>query len=72
MEDISEDDLRTFFKKYDQDNSGKIDKKELTQLLEEIGMKLEGDQLEEFLKMVDEDGSGQIEFDEFKKLVMGD
>ena len=72
MEEISKKDLENYFKQFDKDNSGSIDKEELGLLLKELKINLEDEVLEAFIQSVDEDGSGKIEFAEFEQLVMGD
>lgn len=68
---LKEQYLRTAFKMFDKDNSGKIDSTE-------IGALLSGDefkdvytqaQLENAIKEVDENGDGEIDFEEFMHMM---
>ena len=54
------------FNRYDVDDSGAVDSKELnTMLLDSIGHKLSEKEIKDILLEVDADGSGAIEFGEF-------
>jgi Ca2+-binding EF-hand superfamily protein len=59
--------LRTAFKMFDKDNSGKIDASEIGALLsgEEFKDLYTKEQLEGAIKEVDENGDGEIDFEEF-------
>ena len=59
--------LRTAFKMFDKDNSGKIDASEIGALLsgEEFKDLYTKEQLEGAIKEVDENGDGEISFEEF-------
>lgn len=58
---------------FDQDNSGKIDTKELHTLLagEEFKDVYTDQQLEKAIKEVDENGDGEIDFQEFLLMMRG-
>jgi Ca2+-binding EF-hand superfamily protein len=58
--------LRSAFDRYDKDLSGKIDIKELNQLLSsELGIHLSKTKLKKLIKTVDADDSKSIDFEEF-------
>ena len=61
---LREDYLKTAFQMFDQDNSGKIDTKELHTLLagEEFKDVYTEEQLHKAIKEVDENGDGEIDF----------
>jgi Ca2+/Na+ antiporter len=56
---------RKFFKKYDVDSSGAIDKEELAMLLTDLGEKPDKDKLESLMVEMDRNNSGNIDFEEF-------
>lgn len=70
---LREDYLKTAFQMFDQDNSGKIDTKELHTLLagEEFKDVYTDQQLEKAIKEVDENGDGEIDFQEFLLMMRG-
>ena len=49
MDEISEKDLLNYFRTFDKDNSGSIDKKELGELLKELKINLEDEVLDAFI-----------------------
>lgn len=56
--------VKSLFKKYDTDDSGRLGKKEMLSLLkDDLGMK--DDQAQACILMVDKDGGGEISYDEF-------
>jgi len=56
--------VRSLFKKYDTDDSGRLGKQEMLSLLkDDLGMK--EDQAQACILMVDKDGCGGVSFDEF-------
>lgn len=65
--------LRTAFKMFDKDGSGKIDSSEIGALLsgEEFRDVYSKDQLENAIKEVDENGDGEIDFEEFMAMMKG-
>ena len=62
-------DLRGWFSKFDRDGNGKVDKKEFSQALVEVGLSVTSKELEVLLSRFDEDGSGAIDYNEFEKFV---
>ncbi|EFA79377.1 putative importin subunit alpha A [Heterostelium album PN500] len=63
-------DAQAQFKKYDKDNSGKIDRQELADLLRETIAKKMGNLMmnrlvDSHMQLADKDNSGEIDFDEF-------
>lgn len=65
--------LRTAFKMFDKDNSGKIDSSEIGELLsgEEFRDVYSSEQLEAAIKEVDSNGDGEIDFEEFMLMMKG-
>jgi len=63
--------LRSAFKLFDQDNSGKIDRDEILKLL--AGDSFQGvytkDALDKAISEVDENGDGEIDFEEFLSMM---
>lgn len=57
--------LKPFFKRYDQDCSGEIDRSEFTLLVSELGEAPDKDTLNEMMKKFDTNNDGTISFDEF-------
>ncbi|XP_069114920.1 calmodulin-like [Argopecten irradians] len=60
-----EAELRTAFKVFDKDESGKISFEELKSALTSIGEKLTDDEVKEMLREADSNGDGEIDFQEF-------
>lgn len=57
--------LRPFFRKFDADNSGAIDREEFSLLAASLGEHYTKSQLDVMMKQMDKDGNGLIEFSEF-------
>jgi Ca2+/Na+ antiporter len=57
--------LRPYFRRFDRDNSGEIDKTELKLLLESLGQKPTQQDVDTMMDQLDSDHSGAISFDEF-------
>ena len=57
--------LKPFFRKYDSDNSGAIEKEEFSFLIQDLGEKMGKEETVELMKYMDKDNSGAIEFNEF-------
>jgi len=55
------------FKKYDADNSGAIDKSELSKLCSDLGVPLDDNQLEAAIADLDVNKDGVIDLNEFSK-----
>lgn len=68
---LREEYLKTAFRMFDTDNSGKIDASELNALLsgEEFKDVYTKEQLEKAIKEVDENGDGEIDFEEFMHMM---
>ncbi|KAL4237594.1 calmodulin-like 3 [Mactra antiquata] len=70
--ELSEQEIKDYtdaFLKFDADNSGTIDVRELMVMLEAMGIELSASDVLEMLAEYDEDESGTIEFDEFLLLM---
>jgi Ca2+-binding EF-hand superfamily protein len=70
---LREDYLKTAFRMFDVDNSGKIDASELQTLLqgEEIKDIYSKEQLNAAINEVDKNGDGEIDFEEFMHMMRG-
>lgn len=68
---LKEQYLRTAFKMFDKDGSGKIDQTEIAALLsgEEFKDVYSKDQLAAAIREVDENGDGEIDFEEFMTMM---
>ena len=64
--------LRQTFDKFDKDNSGYIDQKELGTLAIALNNPLSPAELHDFFSKVDADNSGEISWDEFVKYWISD
>jgi hypothetical protein len=64
---MSANEVRVAFDKYDADGSGAIDKEELALLSKELGNELTDEELEKALKDLDLNGDGVIDFKEFSR-----
>lgn len=49
------------FRKFDSDNSGSLDRLELKDLLQQVGLHLENEVFEQAMDMCDIDGSGELD-----------
>lgn len=62
--DVPEIAVKSLFRKYDADESGRLGKNEMLQLLkDDLGLK--DDKAQVCIMMVDKDGSGEVSYDEF-------
>ena len=61
--------VRETFSIFDENNSGDIDKKEFTKLLEVLGLKISEKKQNEFIRDLDKEGNGCIKYEEFVKLM---
>ena len=61
--------LEDLFHKYDADESGTVDKAELTAMMHELGHDVSGEELDALIRKVDKDGSGELNIEEFSQLV---
>ncbi len=70
---LKESYLRTAFKMFDKDGSGKIDQQEIGALLsgEEFSYVYTQQQLKAAIDEVDKNGDGEIDFEEFMTMMKG-
>ena len=61
--------VRETFSIFDENNSGDIDKKEFTKLLEVLGLKISERKQNEYIRDLDKEGNGCINYEEFVKLM---
>ena len=61
--------IRETFAMFDENNSGDIDKKEFSKLIEVLGLEMSEKKQNEILKDLDKEGKGSIDYDEFVKLM---
>ena len=68
---MRDDYLRTAFRLFDKDNSGKIDNEEVIALLqgEELGNLVSSDAIGKAMSEIDQNGDGEIDFDEFMAMM---
>ena len=67
-EELSKEEYQFYleaFKLFDKDNSGSIDREELSQVMIQIGLAATGEQLELMINNIDFNLTGQVDFDEF-------
>ena len=57
--------MREVFDKYDDNESGKLDHKELLSAIKDLGLAGDTERAKDLLMSVDKDMSGLMEFDEF-------
>eukprot|EP00055_Hartaetosiga_balthica_P012903 m.64162 g.64162 ORF g.64162 m.64162 type:complete len:567 (+) comp8104_c0_seq4:25-1725(+) len=62
--------LRSFFEKYDYDNSNSIDSNEFTLLMNDLNERLSGPQLKQMMSEMDKDNNGSLDFDEFSSAMI--
>ena len=65
----SEKNLEALFFAFDGDQSGSIDKSELEQALDAMGINLSSERIDALFTYCDADGSGEIDLNEFKLLI---
>jgi len=59
------EEMRTNFRRADQDGNGKVDQAELGRVLLDAGFNLSSSQIKHLMNVVDSDHSGTVEFTEF-------
>lgn len=59
------EDMKTYFALLDIDNSGDLSQKEISLLLDAMGIRIDDKDLENLIKTIDINGNGTVEFDEF-------
>eukprot|EP00116_Pleurobrachia_bachei_P012519 sb/3472781/ len=64
-----EDQMRSFFQKFDVDENGMLDTEELRQLFINFNVVATAEDISEFLTRVDRDDDGTIDYDEFMTLI---
>eukprot|EP01083_Nonionella_stella_P069118 184085_1 len=69
LDELSENELRTAFERFDTDQSGAIDKDELQKALQKMGEDKTMEEVELLIAHVDQDDDGLVDFDEFKIMV---
>ena len=62
---IGEDTIRSVFKYYDSDNSGKISVQELKKVMDQMGIVLSNEQIKLAIAQYDFNGDGEWDFSEF-------
>eukprot|EP00286_Rhodomonas_abbreviata_P013883 CAMPEP_0181334810 /NCGR_PEP_ID=MMETSP1101-20121128/26474_1 /TAXON_ID=46948 /ORGANISM="Rhodomonas abbreviata, Strain Caron Lab Isolate" /LENGTH=288 /DNA_ID=CAMNT_0023444843 /DNA_START=246 /DNA_END=1108 /DNA_ORIENTATION=- len=65
----SYDNLRDVFKKFDADNSGHLDKNELPDALDALGILFSQEELSETMMEMDTNGDGEVDLEEFERAV---
>ena len=65
----SDSDIRAAFRRFDANNSGKLDYRELRTALRGLGVDVNEREAVRVLQSYDEDGNGLMELDEFSRLV---
>ena len=65
----SDGEIRSAFTRYDANNSGRLDYKELRQALRALGANVDNAEAIRVLQSYDEDGNGLMDLDEFRRLV---
>lgn len=63
----TEQELRNIFRKFDSDNSGFIEAKEIRAVLKSMGQNLAEADVNDAVKALDRNRDGKISFDEFAK-----
>ena len=61
--------VKAAFKRYDEDNSGSLDAKELPHAIQDIGFNLNPDKAEHIINLYDDSGDGSFDLKEFAKLI---
>jgi len=66
---MGDSEIRAAFRRYDANNSGKLDYKELRVALRGLGVNADNTEATRILQAYDEDGNGLMDLDEFTRLV---
>ena len=61
--------IKTIFKRFDKDGSGKISSKELREAFTQMGLKLSDEKIDEMIKECDTNKDGEIDLDEWIEMV---
>ncbi len=64
-EEAERQQLRQLFGEIDEDGSGLLDRAEVRELAEKLGVTLSSAELDDAMAQMDEDGSGEVDFEEF-------
>jgi len=65
-----EQDLRSAFRVFDKDGTGRIAAAELKHIVTSLGERLSAGEAEEMLRLADPSGSGIVEYDLFIQLIV--
>lgn len=68
--DVVEDEMKSAFKIFDKDGSGKIDAKELRHAMKSLGETMTDEEVDEMIKAADQDSDGKVDYSEFVKIMM--
>ena len=67
---ISQRELVTYFKFFDKDGSGRIDRDEFKNAMTSLGERLTEDELNTILEDADMNGNGELELEEFARMLL--
>lgn len=60
--DVVEDEMKSAFKIFDKDGSGKIDAKELRHAMKSLGETMTDEEVDEMIKAADQDSDGKVDY----------
>merc|ERR1712228_1143808 len=63
---VSEDEMKSIFDEFDEDDGGSIDAQELQNAMKKMGVDMEMNEINDLILEIDENGDGEVDFDEFK------
>ena len=67
---ISQRELATYFKFFDKDGSGRIDRDEFKSAMTSLGERLSEDEINTILEDADLNGNGELELEEFARMLL--